>query len=160
MERYILDVPIYRISEDDFWNAFALYGKTVATRFDWPPAPSIDAETRRDEILRQGFNAPWQFNQIVGWIRLYALSTQLAGELWLHRAKRYVSSPRRKRFQWNGKAFEMEASEFVTNGELVAALRDNIIGSVAELHNGKLFADLETFNNVADHVDWLTLIDC
>jgi hypothetical protein len=157
-QRYFLDVPIYRISEKEFRNSYDRYCASVAKRFNWPPPLTPDVEAHRDELLRCKFGAPWQFNQIVGWARLYVLGTQIRADLWLYSAKHYVANPQRKRFKWVGKLLEIDAGSFDSGIALVSSLRKRLVHEVSQLHTGVFIPDLEVFDNIVVCIDWRKLL--
>ena len=73
--QYIFDLPIYRKTKNDFDAEIETH---IAKRIEW--IISHDPEQRplsHEVILRvrhsiiAGFGGTWQFNQIVGWLRLF-----------------------------------------------------------------------------------------
>src|ERR1700730_12875790 len=45
--------------------------------------------------FRRGFGGPWDFNQIVGWLRLYIEGREIGGHLWWVDAKRLQTRMRK-----------------------------------------------------------------
>ena len=156
-ERYFLDVPIYRVSREVFEHDFVAYSKNVATKHNWGVAPIPESDLRRTQTLSEAFGAPWLFNQIVGFARLFTLGSQLRGDYYLSPAKRLLANPAHKRFEYFGKLFELESTSFVSSADLVASLRTELTGAVRELRKGTLALDLEVFDNILPCVDWRQL---
>lgn len=101
-ECYFMEVPIYRVSEKRFYRD---YQRDLEAHLEslWPPntPPEILAELRplAEVHFWKRYGGPWQFNQAVGWIRLYLLGNQFRGELWFISAKSLVRRPAHKRLE-------------------------------------------------------------
>ena len=108
-------------------------------------------------MLEARFGAPWQFNQIVGWARLYALGTQLRADGWLAIGKRFVSSPVRKRIEFYGNLVEFDAREG-DSSVLASRLRAELLDAVREMRRGRLHLDLRVFDRLAPLVDLRAIV--
>ena len=91
MNNYFFDIPIYRcpiekhtqelekVKNDRLQRVIDIFGQEVK-------------DTDSYEIIENHFHLyqwyPWRFNDIVGWLRLYRLGSQVRGELWFTNAKK------------------------------------------------------------------------
>lgn len=69
---------------------------------------------------------PWRYNDVIGWLRLYRLGSQIRAELWFVNAKR-INRGMKKRFFLLGDAFELwfrpSQSEEDIRAEVLAELK-------------------------------------
>jgi choline dehydrogenase-like flavoprotein len=161
-ERYFLEIPIYRVSRDAFHAQFNRDQNAHLERQrvlgGVQPGQLPDWEMGVRDRFWAAYGTPWQYNQVVGWLRLFRLGTQLRGDLWLVHAKRYARTMAHKHYRLVGKAFEMWLSSDDSDADIVAQLR----GEFAEIERAyktrNLVLDLECFNNIAPHVRWNDLM--
>lgn len=159
-ERYFFDIPIYRTSSVRFYNdinaAVARNEDGYGERFGGVLPHPIATAVR--ESFRINFCAPWNFNQAVGWVRLYAFGREIGGQVWRRTGKRWVVNPRHKRFECLGKGFEVAC----VGDESSDDLREMTRAKLTELTREGMFAgrviDLEAFDNVAPFIDWTKLL--
>ena len=161
---YIFDIPIYLRPESRYYTDL----ETATTRFLRKMFPSV--ESPRERFPRQcesiatdfhkTFGGPWDFNQVVGWLRLYVERSAVGGHLWWVDAKRlqtrmrktfYLVSPSNVLATWikpedqSGKIF----AETLAQIESLSRQRS---------YNGRFF-DLTAFRNLGPFVDWRGLLD-
>ena len=159
-ECYFMEVPIYRVSEKRFYRD---YQRDLEAHLEslWPPntPPEILAELRplAEVHFWKRYGGPWQFNQAVGWIRLYLLGNQFRGELWFISAKSLVRRPAHKRLEQSGKAFEYHPGPDDQSATIASTIRERLVEAVNEYRRGKLKLDLECFDNLAAYIDWRAL---
>jgi len=162
-EAFFFEVPIYRVSESKFNTA---YDRDLEKHWEWLESASDTPRGRMSgHLLRisenrfwETYGAPWRFNQVVGWIRLYVLGTQIRGELWMARARRYTRTGRR-RYRWRGKAFEMSCAKDMTSAEIGAEVEERLQRCVKDLRSGKMHVDLECFRTASQFLNRRGLVD-
>ena len=90
---YFFDIPIYRLPEAKYNSDRDRYieQSMIDLHYEKPPM----ADQFRNDLWKQ-YGGAWQFNEIIGYIRLYFCRNQILGELWMTNAKRIVQT-RRKR---------------------------------------------------------------
>ena len=97
----------------------------------------------------------WEFNEIVGHIKLYFHGSQVRGEYWGTTAKRIVRT-RRKQFEYKTHKLYVEKSiRNSSNEAILAVVEEYLDGCAAELQ--KRHIDLREFNTIKSHIDWLGL---
>ena len=161
-ERYFFEIPIYRVKRLTFQAQFE---KDQASHLDRQralggvlPGQLRDWESMVRDRYWASYGAPWRFNQVVGWVRLFWLGSQLRGDLWLVRARRYSRRMAHKQFTLEGKAFEIWIDEDEADSEILAQLRQEFVELERAFKSRRLVLDLECFDNLAPHVRWRTLM--
>ncbi|MGC4005840.1 MAG: hypothetical protein QM811_23060 [Pirellulales bacterium] len=107
--------------------------------------------------------SPWEYNQVVGWLRIYAYPKQgfsspvVEGEFFAVDAKRYSISLKNKRFLWAGEAFSV-----VIDRERGVAVFERIMREIDQWATSeplkKMTLDLSAWSNVGKFLDWDNLL--
>jgi len=104
------------------------------------------------------YGGPWHYNQVIGWIRLYVLGSQLRGDLWRMTGKRF-NRKSRNQIRLLGKVFKIN----FTRDESSEQIRVKIEQELERLKNKwckkKRFLDLQCFQTLASCIDWRKLLD-
>lgn len=104
------------------------------------------------------YGGPWQYNQVIGWVRLYVLGSQIRGDLWEMTGKR-LHRKSRNQIRHLGKAFEIS----FTPDESSEQIRDKIEEELERIQNEwgkkKRILDLQCFRTIASCIDWRKLMD-
>ena len=119
---YFFDVPIYRLPEAKYNSDRDRYIEQSMVDLCYEKLPMADQF--RSELWKQ-YGGAWQFDEIIGYIRLYFCGNQILGELWMTNAKRIVQT-RRKQFAWTTWKVVPEVSfpETASNLEIYTAIID------------------------------------
>src|SRR5690606_17482106 len=91
--------PVYRLQEKKYYSDMnADFEKLVSETWDekfCQQNPSLVQNWQRHH--RSTYGGDWEFNEIVGYIKLYFMGTQVRGEYWSTIPKRKIKT-RRKQF--------------------------------------------------------------
>src|SRR6059036_3025859 len=102
-DQYIFDIPVYRLPAAEFEKEIEEY---VDKRVQW--ITSFDSQQRplsqemKDRVLHSVIAEScgvWQFNQVIGWLRLFVEGRTIGCHVWWIVAKRINRRMRRKRLQ-------------------------------------------------------------
>jgi hypothetical protein len=163
-DQYIFDIPVYRLTSDEFDAEIELH---LAKRVKW--LRSYDSQRRplsperRDQQLHSiiaDSGGPWQFNQIIGWLRLFAEGRTIGCHMWWVDAKRINRRMRRKRLYLStfsdvlGAWFPKESSS-----EIFATLLQRLSEMVGERPYANRYIDLDVFRRLGPFVDWRGILD-
>jgi len=163
-DKYIFDIPIYRKTEDEFKAEIDTH---VAKRVEW--IKSHDPKSRplsRKNYDRQVHSViaesggPWQFNQIVGWLRLFVEGNTIGCHPWWVDAKRLNRRMRNKRLYMTtfsdvlGAWFPDEAST-----EIYDTLLERLMAMANEPKYKNRYIDLDVYRRVGPFIDWRGLLD-
>lgn len=162
---YIFDIPVYRCSEEQFDVDMAA---AVAKRHDeFFATTGISRENAPEsyknieEHTRQTFGGPWNFNQVVGWLRLFAEPSHVGGHLWWVDKKRIQRVMREKRF------ILITSSDVLGNyftpeddsDEIYRGTLEDIKRLSRQSPLKDRYVNLGTFLNIGPYIDWRSLLN-
>jgi hypothetical protein len=161
---YFFDIPVYRLAEDEYYRARAAFADEVMTRNPLPTTPPKPSEaltlSQQDAAflahLCDSYGGSWQYNEIIGYLRLHLLGTQIRAEYWRVAAKRIVRT-RRKLIEFrHWKAVpEDELPLEGTNAEIYQAVLNHVAQCKHELK--PLHVDSNMLEAVGPYIDWRAL---
>lgn len=150
----VFNIPIYRTTIEQFDTEFKndKLRKEDCEQILWN---YVD----RMNYIKELNWYPWEFNEIIGYIRLSCTLTEIEGTLFLMNYKRIIRNfiPRKIRYQKT--LFHLDYSIFTDNSSFTEILRKEII-DVAKNESSikRRHVDLLTFENFAKYYDWGKLI--
>jgi hypothetical protein len=160
----ILDLPVYRVTEDAYYEERAAF---VDKRMTDNPLPTTPAKPSAASVLspqdasmlshlNSTFGGGWRYNEIVGYLRLHFLGSQIRAEYWRVETKRIVRT-RRKQIEFRDWKFvtETEVPMQGTNQEIFSAVQQHIADCRRKL--GRLHLDSTSIDTLGPHLDWRAL---
>lgn len=164
-ERYFFDVPVYRLSEERYYRDMAQHIDDAL----FPPEDRLSNTLReldrinpsKNDALRGHiaikYGGSWQFNEIVGYIRLFFLGSQVRGEYFAIGQKR-ICRTRRKIFELKSLNLvpEVEISDFTSNAAILAAVLEYLSNCRKKLKGRHV--DSEIFANLSRFIDWQSVL--
>jgi hypothetical protein len=157
---YFFDVPVYRLPEEQYYQDRT---KFIENFMSGDAGLRQFYETHRNEATRVNdhlatrFGGCWRFNEIVGHVRLHFLGSQIRGEYYGVRVRRFVRT-RRKILEWQTHklASEISVPPEATNAEIGALILKYVDECRSEMR-GRYF-DTETLAAIIPYMDWRRLI--
>ena len=160
----ILELPIYRCTEERHYEEqeakceFAAQWTRQSLRM-LNKGPQFDKEQmdsfRTDWFAREGCS--WDFNQVIGWIWLYARAGNIGAYLFLVN-ERISKTMVRKRYKWDGYFLEMSVADDHSSAELFDDLRKRILAESRRWFKGRRFyVDIGVLDVLGPHLDWVAL---
>jgi hypothetical protein len=162
--RYFYDLPVYRLSSDAYYAARDGYIDGVIFR---PGTPDEAALRQREKLdprtndgfrdhLQRAYGGCWEFNEVIGHIRLHFLGSQVRGEYFAVAKKRIVRT-RTKTLEYRAwkLAPEVDIKQPYGTQEVLHAIYEYIADCKKELP--KRFIDTSRFDPIAPFVDWGSL---
>lgn len=164
--RYFFDVPVYRLPEERYYCERDKYIESVI----FPEGSPYNDAKRANEAddrnyyiatrdhLERNYGGCWRFNEIIGYVRLHFLGSQVRGEYYGVRKKRVVRT-RRKTLEWQTwkLAPEIDLQGLYTNEQIFEAVRKYLKACSNELPCR--YIDTELFELVGKHIDWCSLFE-
>lgn len=150
--KHFFDLPVYRLAREIYYQQRAEYVEGVL-------APKNSTQTEelciRDHLERS-YGGIWEFNEIIGYIRLYFLGTQVRGEYFSVSKKRVVRT-RTKTFEYQAwkLAPEVDIPHPFTQETILCSIREYINACKKELP--KRYIDTSMFEAIAVNVSWLSV---
>jgi hypothetical protein len=123
---YFHDLPVYRLSEEAYHAARNKFiSNIVAQNFSHYPATPEAVESFTDYMKQRDYDTygPWQFNEIIGYVSLYFLGSQIRGAYFAVTRKRVVLSRRKTLVHVTHKlAPEHDVPHGATNAEILQVI--------------------------------------
>ena len=162
-DQYIFDIPIYRKSKDDYYTEIDYY---IEKRVEWiishdPERRPLDHEVRQrvhhSVIAESG--GPWQFNQIIGWFRLFIEGNTIGCHPWWVDAKRINRRMRNKRLYLQTPSDILQARfRNESSNEIYSILLDRLVRLSEDNSYNKRYVDLNVFRRIGPFIDWHKLL--
>lgn len=159
-EMPLFEVPVYLESQQEHRTAakarLGLAAKTALAEFGRFGAVPTAADIQlREDLAYKDFGGPWQYNQIVGWYRLYAERDAIRVEWWRITGKRYQRDLARKRFGLADVAvFRVRVFGPRNSREIQAELLASLRSHVRRSRKRKLWLDSSCLEGLGQWIDW------
>lgn len=161
---YFFDIPVYRLPEERYYRERDNHVESVVYPEGSPFNQARRAKEEADphhniairDHLQRAYGGCWRFNEIVGYIRLHFLGSQVRGEYYGVRKQRVVRT-RTKTLEyitWKI-APELDIPHTQTNAEIFETVRRYLNSCRKELPGRYL--DTELFEGVGKYIDWCSL---
>lgn len=164
---YFQEVPVYRLSEEEYNKQIDSHVKKVIEETRYGHALYADYMRAEDQknpsslisyqnSIVRAYGGAWRYNEIIGFIRLHFLGTQVRGEYYATERKRIVRT-RRKQFSyqtWKLAAEEDFYGEISSKSIYLAIMR--YIEACRREVKGRYIDDY-LIKQIGPYVDWLAL---
>ena len=167
-DEYIFDIPIYRCGKEQHEAQVEKKLEEQRVRvYDELGLPRpTEGETLRHLQVMEGWHratlgGPWQFNQIIGWMRLFIEGYGVGGHLWQADGKRMNMRMPKKRMHLTT-ASNLLWVDIVrpTSSELIYEEIHRVLRSYASQGWMKLrHLDLSVFERTGPFIDWHELFE-
>lgn len=162
MEKHFLDLPVYRICEESYLAELdRKFFKEPRERWlliAGKPQPRESEEFYQNHIYEK--YGPWQFNEIVGYIRLYFRGSQILGAYFSAEKKRTLLT-RKKTFTYRTHKLAYEQQIWPTdqndNRKIWEEIQSYVERCKRELKKGRVI-DTSQLETIGPHVDWVALL--
>lgn len=159
-EIYFQDMPVYRLEPTKYYDQRRKFvDEFVSESYrGFSPTPAqVKAFKERIEQMDYDKFGPWDFNEIIGYIRLHFLGSQVRGEYLALNQKRIVKS-RKKVFIWQTwkLAPEISLPSGASNSDVLRCICEYVEDCRKELP--RRYIDDQWLRKVGPFVDWLGLL--
>jgi len=165
-EKYFYDVPVYRLSRERYYKDMDKYIKKhmysgspnhikrMEDFYRKEPTQKLASEDR----LRKSYGGAWEYNEIIGYIRLYFFGTQIRGEYWGVNSKRVVRT-RKKILEYKAwkLASEIDLHWAPDSSSIFSQILKYLERCQKEL-KGR-YIDTRNFKAIGSYVDWKSLYE-
>lgn len=165
MLRYFFDLPVYRVSQTQYEAELLAHIENVVFPVGTPhgdlhrrcASEDRPAYDRQLSDCRQSFGGCWQFNEIIGYVRLHFRGIQILGEYFAPERKRIVRTRTRTlTFRTWKLAPEVEIESPITNASITTAISQYVSACRREL-KGR-FIDARLLDQLLPQMNWLSLV--
>ena len=162
---YFSDIPVYRLPQERYTDEMRSFvEKKIQTTFECDRVSksfSARQPNRVDDLRdhhRLTYGGVWNFNEIIGYIRLYFLGSQIRGEYWQMNGQK-IRRTRRKVFERRtGKLVaEIDVPAQSTDLVICELIRGYLASCAKELKGRHL--DTGCFDATAPYVRWRDLLE-
>lgn len=158
MEKYLIDIPIYRCTIEKHAKELD-EAKTKRLQYLIDLHGVAVKNSNAYENIGNDFDRrawfPWRFNEIIGWIRIYALGNQIRGELWFTNAKRIRRDLNNKKIFYIGKAFEITISERQLSEDIFNTIYEELILQEKKPPIKGRYLDKDLFLRTGELINWI-----
>lgn len=163
---YFMDLPVYRLPEEQYSGDRDAWVETMFQKYRYkpqsPPIPEmeqrlLEIETSARVQLAESYGGAWQYNEVVGYLQLHFVGTQVRAEEYRTKCKKLVRT-RRKLFVWNtwNVAPETELPRNGSSTEIYQAILEHVANCRHELPGR--FIDSKYLELLGPFVDWAGLL--
>jgi hypothetical protein len=154
------DLPVYRLSAEQYDAERDAYIKRIVFRTGTPEEPDLLPREKASPRINAAFRnhltekyGGWEFNEIIGYIRLNFAGSQIRGEYFAVEGKRIVGTrTKTSEYKTLKLAVEIDIEQPYGTGEVLGAIQQYIQACKAELP--PRFIDTSNFDKLAPHIDW------
>ena len=157
-ESYFFEIPVYRCSSEDYQSEIEELEEEHIRKYGdlsrlWA-TPLLYKYRKRV--------GPWQFNQIVAYLRLFVDFGRdvIKAECWRIEQKRIVKHQGKKKFIIRpGNAIEVWFSRNESSVEIYSRLLESLEMLQKQKRYRNRYIDLRAFREIAPYIDWRSFFD-
>jgi hypothetical protein len=166
LDTEFLILPVYRVSSENYYiqrEEFVernLYGSNNAelnllARQVHKEQPQVKLQS--EAILRNSYGSAWDFNEIIGYIKLHFVGTEIRGEYWAVKSKRIVKSSRKEfEYKTHKLAPEISIPQKASNNRIYGIVISYVKSCRLELKNR--YIDDSQLKIIGPFVNWRKLM--
>lgn len=147
---YFFDIPVYRLARNEYEARQEAYIQSMMLETE-----NQDRKAMMRDLHWTFYGGSWQFNEIIGYIRLHFLGTQIRGEWWRVNAKR-VARTRTKIFRYSG--WKVVSEQEIPKGSRSEEIYRVILLYLERAQNDKklrrFYVDTSVFEKIGPFIDW------
>ena len=161
-ECYFFELPIYRVTKEKYYKDMDKYIQNKLSKLDdfskeyYESDPSKLAAWKLGH--REEYGSIWEYNDIIGYIKLYFIGTQVRADHWYVKAKRIVRSKKKDFICIEEAICGATTIHFEKNSEdiynKIKELVDDIKGTLKKRH-----IETSKFEAIGSYVDWKKLYE-
>ncbi len=153
---YFMVIPVYRLKKDEYSRQMQQHlDKQFENDSDLVKKAyqnNSNLKAQFESHFRKTYGGAWEFNEIIGFIKLYFYGTQIRGEYWSVAAKR-ITKTRKKQFEYKTHKLSYELTiRDKSNNSILAIVQKYIENCKKELKNRYL--DTREFDTLAPYINW------
>ncbi len=145
-EKNLFKIPVYKISEEEYYEKMANY---IAKN-------NPDDNPQFEHHLRKKFGGDWEYNEIVGHIKIYIIGTKIKCEYWETDKKVRVGSRTKTFIKISDRYCESQIFKWQSNDELKSVIIECIeqVKKIVTTRIKTAYVDTEIFDILVEHIDW------
>ncbi len=163
-EDLLFEVPVYRISYDEFHkelkDTILETARNMEGSDSWGQLPHAEIREEAERWALRRYGRPYWYNEMIGVIRIYQDGGSIKGQFWGQPQKSFRRNFRHYNYRDRGRVIEIhEPPGDLTSMDVYEELRDDLRGLTRK--GGTLerrHVDLSTFERLGPYIDWLKVL--
>lgn len=164
--RYFFDVPVYRLTEDKYYTEKNQYIDRAVFLPNSPLSSALREQERKNPNenvqfrahLHRTYGGCWLYNEIIGYIRLHFLRSQIRGKYYGVKKKRIVRTRKKLLEQQTWKLVpEIEVPNEATSTDIYQLVLE-YVENCRQYLKGR-YVDSRLLEIVGPHLDWRALYE-
>lgn len=156
--KYFFEIPIYSMKEEDYDRRMDEKLQREINRYGLEednPNYKLAFYSIHKHVYRT-----WQYNQIVGYFRLYKFATEIYGKIWMIENKRIPLRLDKKVYkdQLISTEWSIDLNDIKTSNEFYNKLLKELPHDHREYSKGR-YLDLRLLKEIGPFVDWLKVLE-
>jgi len=157
---YFHDLPAYRLTEEAYYKARDKEIAAFVADARKGLAPSLEREKELTKDMEQHYYdkySPWDFNEIIGYVRLHFMGSQVRGEYFGVKRDRLVRTRTKTLVHQTPKlAPEHEIPRDATNEQILQVILDYV--DACRKEERSRYLDSSWLHSVGPFIDWNALM--
>lgn len=160
MGNYFFEIPIYSMNEEKYYEKLEKNIQKELNKYRGK-SKNTDDYKNYEECIRGLNYRDWEFNQIVGYLKLYRLNSRIYADFWKIDKQRIPFRLDKKVFKYrinSSPAWDIDLNKLSTSKSIFDKLMKELPNDWKDLYK-KYHIDLSILQEVGPHIDWISLLD-
>ncbi|MBE9480373.1 MAG: hypothetical protein IMY69_01605 [Bacteroidetes bacterium] len=156
---YFFEIPLFLRSEQEFESEFeARIQRELKEHERYKKYPE-DYNNLVDHIRNSRYR-DWEYNQIVGYLKLYRINSRIYADIWKVERKRYSFIIDKKVFKYQASYpdWDIDLMKLKTSNEIFEKLLKELPKDRKKLIT-EFHLDLRMFKTLGPYIDWVKLLE-
>jgi len=151
--KVLFELPVYRLSEEMYYDKFNL-------EYEKRKTPNNDpiSEEKINQNIFKDYGGAWKYNEIIGYLELYAQKSDIRCAYYKVNAKRIVRTRKKQYEIYDDTIYKIDIFRKYTNEQLIVKIKELVDNCILQDEFENRFVDRKLFDKMVDYVDWYKLI--
>lgn len=147
----LFDIPIYRLNKELYYEKMHEYIDSELKLFD-----DTEIKLKMRESVKSSYGGDWEYNEIIGYIKLYKWGNKVRCYYHETNSKRKVKTRHKQYIKITDKFCDIQTFKSWENSFFVKVIKDNIENCVLKIKekNKNWYVDTTIFYNMLENIDW------
>lgn len=147
----LFEIPVYRLSKDKYYQKMETFIKAELLSIDDPAI-----KMKLTSSLRDKYGGNWEYNEIIGYLKLYKWGSKLRVYYYETNSKRKVKTRKKNFVKISDKYADRQIYATWTNNELIKEIKGIIsqCEDILKSDNKNFYLDRTIFDSLVDKIDW------
>lgn len=151
ISKEIFEIPIYRCKREKHYAQC----QEDLNKLNEKAGEALSTETT--QILRDLCYSPWEYNEVIGWLKFYPHGFDLVAEEWYDIRKRKYKDQKRKYVLNKPSAIKVGVNRQDTSEQILSNIYKELKDYQKNHHNR--YVDISKLENIGKFINWRALMD-